>query len=269
MIHPTAVIHPRAQLDPSVEIGPMAVIDEHVIVGPRCRIGPFVYLTGHTTFGADNVIHAGAVLGDAPQDFKYRGEPTRLRFGDRNVIREQATVHRSNKVESETVVGSDNLLMAHCHVGHDVVVGDRVILCNGSAIAGHAVIGDRVFISANALVHQFCRVGTLALMQGGSAISVDLPPFCIARGGNGIAGLNVVGLRRAGFSAADRLELKQVYHALFRARTLFRQALEDASSRFHSPAARTMIDFTASTKRGLCRDLSMRSRAANDTDEMG
>ncbi len=268
MIHPTAVIHPRAQLDPSVEIGPMAVIDEHVIVGPRCRVGPFVYLTGHTTFGADNVIHAGAVLGDAPQDFKYRGEPTRLRFGDRNIIREQATVHRSNNMEGETVVGSDNLLMAHCHVGHDVVVGDRVILCNGSAIAGHAVIGDRVFISANGLVHQFCRVGMLALMQGGAAISIDLPPFCVASGGNAIRGLNTVGLRRAGFTAADRLELKAVYHALFRSRAKFRQVLEDAANRFHSAAARTMIDFAASSKRGLCRDLSMRDRAANDTDDL-
>lgn len=269
MIHPTAVVHPRAQLDPSVEVGPMAVIDEHVILGPGCRIGPFAYLTGHTTFGADNVIHAGAVLGDAPQDLKYRGEPTRLRFGDRNVIREHATVHRSNNMESETIVGSDNLLMAHCHVGHDVVVGDRVILCNGSAIAGHAVIGDRVFISANGLVHQFCRVGTLALMQGGSAISIDLPPFCIASGGNGIAGLNIIGLRRAGFSPAERLELKQVYHALFRTRTRFQQALEDASNRFHGAAARTMIEFAASTKRGLCRDLSMRDRAAGDAEELG
>ncbi len=247
----------------------MAVIDEHVVLGPRCRLGPFVYLTGHTTFGADNVIHAGAVLGDAPQDLKYRGEPTRLRFGDRNVIREQATVHRSNKMEGETVVGSDNLLMAHCHVGHDVVVGDRTILCNGSAIAGHAVIGDRVFLSANALVHQFCRVGTLALMQGGAAISIDLPPFCVASGGNGITGLNIVGLRRAGFTPAERLELKAVYHALFRSRAKFHQALDEASKRFHSAPSRTLIDFAASTKRGLCRDTSMRDRADRTATEEG
>ena len=247
----------------------MAVIDEHVIVGPRCRVGPFVHLTGHTTIGADNVFHSGAVIGDAPQDLKYHGEPTRLRIGDCNVIREHSTVHRSNKMEEDTVIGSHNLLMAHSHVGHNVTICNHVILANGSAIAGHAVIGDRVFISANALVHQFCRVGTLALMQGGSAISMDLPPFCIARGGNGISGLNVIGLRRAGFSPAERLELKQVYHALFRTRERFRQALADASGRFHGTAARTMIDFAASTKRGLCRDLSRRGRAANVTDDLG
>lgn len=246
----------------------MAVIDEHVVLGSGCRVGPMVHLTGHTTIGANNVFHTGAVIGDAPQDLKYHGEPTRLRIGDNNVIREHATVHRSNKLEEDTVIGSNNLLMAHCHVGHNVTICNHVILANGSAIAGHALIGDRVFISANGLVHQFCRVGTFALMQGGSAISKDLPPFCIARGDNGIAGLNIVGLRRAGFSPADRLELKKVYHALFRSRGLFRAALEDASKRFQSPAARTLIDFAASTKRGLCRDTSMRGVSKTSSDDL-
>ena len=269
MIHPTAVIHPRAQLDPTVTVGPYTVIDEHVIIGAGNVVGPHVYLTGHTTLGIGNHIHAGSVLGNTPQDFKYKGEPTRLRLGDHNTIREHVTLNCSNKVEEDTVIGSHCLITHHVHVGHNTVVGDHVLLGGGTQLAGHVTVGDRAFLSGNCLVHQFCRVGTLALMQGGSAISIDLPPFCIASGGNGIAGLNVIGLRRAGFSPAERLELKQVYHALFRTRTRFQQALEDASNRFHGAAARTMIEFAASTKRGLCRDLSMRERAAGDAEELG
>lgn len=256
MIHPTAVIHPKAQLDPSVSVGSYAVIDEGVSVGANCVIGPHVHLTGHTTIGAHNQFHTGSVIGDAPQDLKYKGEPTRLRIGDRNVFREHVTVNRSNKLEEDTIVGSNNFLMANSHVGHNCIVGDYVILANGALLGGHVTVQDRAFISGNCLVHQFVRVGRLALMQGGSAVSKDLPPFCVARGGNGICGLNVVGLRRAGFTSEQRLELKKLYHALFRSGQKLAVTLASARREFTGEPALLLLDFVAASKRGLCVDTS-------------
>ena len=257
MIHPTAIIHPGAKLDPTVQVGPYAIIDEGVELGPHCILGPQVYLTGRTTAGAHNRFYAGCVIGEAPQDLKYAGEPTGLRIGDRNVFREHVTVHRSNKVAEETVIGSGNFLMAHCHVAHNCRLGDAVILANGVLLGGHVTIGDRAFISGNCIVHQFVRIGTLALMQGGAAISQDLPPYTVAAHGNGICGLNSVGLRRAGLTAAERLELKQLYRLLFREGLNLRAALASAQTKFTSAPAKVMMDFVATSKRGVCQDVSM------------
>lgn len=254
MIHPTAIVHPGAQLDSSVEVGPCAVIDGHVSIGPDCRIGPHVYLTGHTTIGTGNRFYAGCVIGEAPQDVKYKDEPTRLEIGDHNLFREGFTAHRSAKAEEATVIGSHNFLMVNSHVAHNVRLGNHVILVNGALLAGHVEVGDRAFISGNCLVHQFTRVGTLALMQGGAAISKDLPPFAIARGDNRLAGLNIIGLRRAGFTPAERLELKKLYNLLFRRRGKFAAALAAAQRNFTSATARTLLDFAASSRRGLCMD---------------
>ncbi len=188
MIHPTAIIHLQAQVDPTVSVGPYALIDEHVIVGPNCSVGPHAHLTGHTTIGANNSFYTGCVIGGAPPDLKYKEEPTRLRIGDHNVFREHVTVHRSNQEAEETVIGSRNFLMAHCHVGHNAQVADQVIIVNGAMLGGHAVVHDRAFISGNCLVHQFARVGALALMQGGSAATQDLPPYTLMRGVNVMCG---------------------------------------------------------------------------------
>ena len=231
MIHPTAIIHPKAKLDATVRVGPYAVIDEGVELGADCVVGPHVYLTGQTKIGAKNIFHAGCVIGDAPQDLKYKNEPTRLRIGDGNVFREHVTIHRSTKMDAETVVGSNNFLMASSHVGHNCAVGDHVIIANGAMLGGHAIVQDRAFISGSCLVHQFCRVGTLAIMQGGSAISKDLPPFCVSMGVNQMCGLNVVGLRRATISAKDRMELKQLYRSLFRGNKTLSEALDEARKR--------------------------------------
>jgi UDP-N-acetylglucosamine acyltransferase len=266
MIHPTAVVHPGANLDASCEVDPYAVIDEHVIVGAGCRIGPHVYLTGWTTVGTENRIHAGCVIGDAPQDLKYRGDHTRVRIGDGNVFREHVTVHRSNSVNEDTVIGSANLFMAHSHVGHNCHIGDGVILANGALLGGHVSIADRAFVSGNCLVHQFVRVGTLALMQGGSAISKDLPPFTIARGHNGICGLNTVGLRRAGLTPAQRLELRQLYQTLFRRSLSLRQGLEQARVAFHGEHACALLNFVAASKRGVCADVG-RAPSSGESDD--
>lgn len=254
MIHPTAIIHPKAQIDPTVRVGPYAVIEQGVTLGPHCVVGPYVNLTGIVLAGAGNRFHAGCVIGDTPQDLKYKDAPTRLRIGDNNVFREHVTVHCSNKLEEDTVIGSNNFLMGHSHVGHNSLVGNNVIVANGALLAGHTVVQDRVFISGNCLVHQFVRIGTLALMQGGSAISKDLPPYTIARGDNGICGLNTLGLRRAGFTSEQRLDLKKLYRVLFRSERNLRSALDTAQEQFRSEAAQTMLKFLAETKRGVCVD---------------
>jgi len=255
VIHPTAIVHPKARLASAVRVGPYTVIDEGVELGPDCVIGSHVYLTGQTTIGARNRFHAGCVIGDAPQDLKYDGAPTRLRIGDDNVFREHVTVHRSNTVGEETVIGSHNFFLAHSHVAHNCRVASHVILANGALLGGHVLVQDRAFLSGNCLVHQFCRVGTLAIMQGGSAISQDLPPYTVALRENEICGLNLVGLRRAGFTAEQRLELKRLYHALFRSGQNLREAVAVARRDFSSPAAVVLLDFLAAVKRGVCADV--------------
>jgi UDP-N-acetylglucosamine acyltransferase len=264
MIHPTAIIHPQAKLDSTVQVGPYAVIDEGVALGANCVIGPHVYLTGLATVGAGNKFHAGCVIGDAPQDLKYKNEPTRLRIGESNVFREHVTVHRSTKPDAETVIGSRNYFMQHSHVAHNCVIGDDVILAGGALLAGHVVVQDRAFISGNCLVHQFTRVGALAMMQGGAAISQDLPPFCVALRENEMCGLNVVGLRRANFSAEQRMELKRLYRLLFRNGKNLRAALAEARKDFTSAPAKILLDFLAEAKRGVCSDLG---HAASPNDD--
>jgi len=254
VIHASAIVHPNAKLHPTVRVGPYAVIDEGVELGPECDLGPYVYLTGLTRIGAHNRFFAGCVIGEAPQDLKYDGQPTRLRIGEGNIFREHATVHRSSPPEEETVIGSGNFFMAHCHVAHNCHLGDGIIVANGALLGGHVTVQNRAFISGNCLLHQFVRVGTLALMQGGSAISLDLPPYTVARGGNGICGLNTVGLRRAGFSAAERQELKQLYHELFCAGVNLQAAVGRARAKFGGAAAREMLEFISTSKRGVCSD---------------
>jgi UDP-N-acetylglucosamine acyltransferase len=263
MIHPTAVVHAGARLGQGVEVGPFVVIDENVIVGDGCRLGPGVYLTGHTMIGRENQIHAGTVLGDAPQDLKYRNEPTRLIIGDRNVFREHVTVHRSAKLEEATEIGSHCLLMAGSHVGHNCQLGDHVILANGALLGGHVRVGDRVFISGNCLVHQFVTIGMLAMMQGGAGISQDLPPYCVAAGVNELCGLNTVGLRRAGISSEQRLQLRRVYQALFRRPGRLRDAVAGLDAGSLGEPARRLLEFVSASKRGVC---SARHRTSGSTD---
>ncbi|MBX3744614.1 MAG: acyl-ACP--UDP-N-acetylglucosamine O-acyltransferase [Verrucomicrobiae bacterium] len=249
--HPTAVIDSRARIDPTAEVGPHTVIDGHVELGPGCRVGPLVHLTGWTRIGAGNSFGAGCVIGGPPQDLRYGGEPTRLEIGEGNTFREHVTVHCANRADEPTRIGSGGFFMAHCHVGHNAQIGDRVIIANGAQLGGHVVIEDMAFISANCLIHQFVRVGTLALMQGDSGISKDLAPFCIARDHNRVCGLNVIGLRRAGLPAAVRLELRRIYHALFRTGLGFRAALAAAEPLAESEWGLRLVTFAKGSRRGL------------------
>jgi UDP-N-acetylglucosamine acyltransferase len=266
MIHPTAIVHPQAKLHATVRVGPYAVIDGEVELGADCVVGPHAYLTGRTTIGQGNQFHAGCVIGEAPQDLKYQNEPTNLQIGDHNVFREHFTVHRSTKPSEATIIGSNNFLMANAHIAHNCVVGNQVIMANGALLGGHAVVEDRAFISGNCLVHQFTRVGMLAMMRGGAAISKDLPPYCVALRENEICGLNSVGLRRAGFSAEQRLELKRLYHFLFRGGNHFRAAVAEAQEKFTSAGAKAVLEFVAAAKRGVCAD---NGGARGSQDESG
>ena len=261
VIHPTAIIHPGAKLDSTVQVEPYAIIDSDVEIGPDCIIGPHVCITGATKIGAANRFHAGSVIGDAPQDLRYAGERTGLRIGDHNVFREHFTVHRSNKSGEDTVIGSHNYFMANSHVAHNCVIGDHVIVANGALLAGHATVQDRAFISGNCLVHQFTRVGTLAMMQGGSAISKDLPPFTVALRQNEMCGLNTVGLRRAGFTAEERLELRHLYHLLFRQGGRLQAAVQESLRNHNSPPAKTLLGFVADARRGVCSDVRGKNAA--------
>ena len=266
MIHPLAIVHPGAAIHPSVEVGPFCVIDEHVTLGEGCRLDAGARLTGHTHIGRGNRFHSGCVIGDSPQDLKYKDEPTRLRIGDNNVFREHFTVHRANKIGEDTVIGSNNFFMAGAHVGHNSIIGNHVIIANGALLAGHVVVEDKVFISGNCLVHQFVKIGTLALMQGFAGIGQDLPPYTIATGVNQLCGLNVIGLRRAGFSAAERLELKRLYRVLFLEGRNLRDAIRQARDQFSSLPARVFLDFISDGRRGVCRHI--RSASSPDREEV-
>ena len=252
-IHPTATIDPRAEVDPTARIGPYAVIDGEARIGPGCVIGPHVHVTGRARIGPGNRFHAGCVIGDAPQDLKYHGEPTELIIGRDNIFREHVTVHRSNNPEEPTRIGDGNFFMAHSHVGHNCRVDNGAVLANGALLGGHVTVEDRAFISGNCLVHQFVRVGQLAIMQGGSAVSLDLPPFTVARGDNSISGLNTIGLRRAGVAPEKRLELRELYHILFLRGLPLSEALAQAKAKPLSRWGKALVEFLENSRRGFCR----------------
>lgn len=264
-IHPTALIDPRAAIHPDADIGPYVVIDGPVRVGPRTRVSAHATLMGWTEIGADNTIHSGAVIGDTPQDLAFTGEETYLRIGDRNVFREHVQIHRGTTPGSATVIGSDNFFMATSHVGHNCSVGNRVIITNGAMLGGYVEVQDQAIISGNCAVHQFVRVGRLAILRGLSKASRDVPPFCVMDGTHTVRAINRVGLRRAGFGAAQIRALQNAFMLLFgRARNL-RIALSELESEPVCPDVRYLIDFIRASKRGVCFGPRQRSgRMVND-----
>ena len=206
------------------------MVDGPVVVGAGTRVLAHAVLTGHTTIGRDNVIHMGAVVGHEPQDLSYKGAPTGLRIGDRNIIREHVEIHRATTLEHPTTLGDDNFLFGHAHVGHDCQLGNRIIMANGAMLGGHVTVDDQAFISGNCVVHQFVRVGRLALLRGLSRTSRDVPPFCIMDGTHTVRGINRVGLRRAGFSAEQIRALQRAFATLFRSRRNLRLALAEVEA---------------------------------------
>ena len=252
-VHPTALIDPRAAIDPSADIGPYVVIDGPVRIGPRTRVMAHAFLTGDTEIGADNVIHPGAVLGHEPQDLGYKGAPTGLRIGDRNLLREHCEVHRGTAPGSYTEIGSDNFLMSHAHVAHNCRLGNRVIIATGAALGGHVVLEDQAFVSGNCVVHQHVRVGRLAIMQGLSRTSRDVPPFSIMDATHTVRGLNRVGLRRAGFDRARRQALATAFRILFRVQTNLAAAMAEVEAEGHSADVDYLLAFIRASQRGVAQ----------------
>jgi UDP-N-acetylglucosamine acyltransferase len=251
-IHPTAIVDPRARIDPAADIGPFVVIDGPVEVGAGTRVLAHAHLGGATTIGCDNVIHVGAVIGHDPQLLGFSGGETALRVGDRNVFREQCEVHRGSKADGATVIGDDNLFMSHSHLGHDCRIGSRVIVTTGAMLGGHVEVDDQVFISGNCVVHQFVRIGRLALLRGLSRTSRDVPPFCVMDGTHTVRGLNRVGLRRAGFEAERIRDLQGAFARLFRRRRNLQAALAEVEAEAMSAEVRQLVDFIRASRRGVC-----------------
>jgi len=255
-VHPTAIVHPRAQLADGVAVGPYTVIAQHVVVGPRTQIGAHCVLEGRTTIGAECQIFTGAVIGSIPQDLKYRGEESVLSIGDRNKIREYVTINPGTEGGGgKTVIGSDCLLMAYAHVAHDCRLGDQVVMANSAALAGHITIEDRVTVGGLVGIHQFVRVGTLAFIGGCSRVVQDVPPYATCVGYPAkVFGLNGEGLRRAGVSNEAKQRLHHAFKVLFHSKLSMRHALDQVSEGAdHCPELQHLLAFIRQSKRGVCR----------------
>ena len=252
-IHPTAVIDPKAEIDGAVDIGPYVVIDGPVKINRGTRVMAHAYLTGSTEVGADNEIHPGAVLGGAPQDKAYAGAESYLKIGDRNIFREHVQVHRGTVAGSATIIGDDNFLMANSHVGHNCKLGHQIVIANGALLGGYVEVGNSVFISGNCVVHQFVRIGDYALMRGLSGTSRDVPPFAIVDWQHTVRGVNVVGLKRAGFDDQRIRAIREAFRTLFRKGCNLSLAMKEIEERGRAgDDVSALLEFIKSSKRGVC-----------------
>ncbi|MBP1582502.1 MAG: acyl-ACP--UDP-N-acetylglucosamine O-acyltransferase [Victivallales bacterium] len=248
-----AAIAPGAQLGTNVEIGPFAVVDENVQIGDGCRIGPHVHLTGWTTIGANTSIHAGAVIGDEPQDLHYNGEKSFTVIGDNCTIREYVTIHRGTEEGSATRVGNNVLLMALCHLGHNCQIEDDVVIANSTLLAGRVEVGRHAFISGACAIHQFVHIGRLAMVGGGNAFGQDVPPFCMLQLGC-IHGPNMIGLRRAGWDEQLRDDVREAIKIYFFGGLNTPNALAEIRAKVTMhPEIEEFISFIEKTKRGVMR----------------
>ena len=254
-VHDTAIVDPAAELARGVEVGPYAIIGPGVSIGANSRVGPRVFIEKDTTLGTDCRIANGAVLGTDPQDLKYEGEETFLGIGDRTVIREFATVNRGTAASGRTLVGSDCLLMAYCHIAHDCELGNHVIVSNATNMAGHVVIEDWAIVSGLVAIHQFVRIGAHSFVGGGSRISQDVPPYCNVAGNPSakLYGLNAVGLERRGISTDVRRRLKRTYRILFQSEWNLSQAIArvEAEADLMCPDVGYFLDFIRNSERGV------------------
>lgn len=254
-IHATAIIDPTAEVDKSAEIGPYVIIEAESKIGAGTRIMAHAVIGKYTEIGQENEIHYGAVIGHDPQHLKFEKEwKTFLKIGDRNIIREQVSIHRGSVEAAATEVGDDNFLMGFSHIGHDCKIGNRIVLGNFTGISGHVEIHDGAVISGLSGVHQNVRVGTLSIVGGMSRVGKDVPPYMTAVH-TSVTGLNVVGLRRAGFSREQRHSIKEAFKILYRSGLNVSQAIEQLETMQDIPEVKIMIDFIKASKRGICRPM--------------
>lgn len=254
-IHPTAIVHPKAELGKDVEIGPYSIVETDVTIDDGCLIQSHVVIDSGTRLGKEVKIAHGAVVGTAPQDLKYRGEKTFLEIGDRTTIREFATLNRGTDHSFKTVVGKDSLLMAYVHVAHDCVIGDHVVLSNAINMAGHVTIEDYVGIGGMTAIHQFVKIGRHCFVGGGVRVTKDVPPYVLATGEPlQYAGINKTGLERRGFTPDVLAEIKRAYKAIFRSPMTKAEALKDIKENMTmSPVIESIIRFAENTDRGMIK----------------
>ena len=254
-IHPTAIGHPGAHLGRGVEIGPFCMIGENVRIGDGTRLLCNVVVNGHTAIGIDCEIHPFAVIGNSSQDKKYRGETSYVRIGNRNVIREFVTIQRGTGDQSDTVIGDDNYLLAYVHVAHNCRIGNRVVMSNVSQIAGHVTIGDYANLGGMVGVHQFVRIGRMAMVGGKSRIVKDIPPFLLCEGNpTTIRGINKEGLKRNHVSEESIAELKEAYRLLYRTNNTLAGALDMLRHKVRTPEAKDFLAFFEETsERGILK----------------
>jgi len=256
MIDQRAVISAGARVAADAEVGPYAVIGADVTIGPRTWIGPHALIVGHTTVGEDNKIFQFASIGEAPQDKKYLGEPTRLVIGDRNVIREYCTISRGTILDQGiTRIGSDNLFMAYTHVAHDCVIGDNVIMVNLAMIAGHVQLGDWAILSGYVAVHQHCKIGAHAFIANNAGVTRDVPPYVMAVGNPAVPhSINSEGLKRRGFTTDQIRNLRNAYRILYRSDLPLAAAVEQLGTLVATqPELQPLLEFIGTSERSLIR----------------
>ena len=252
-IHPTAVVSKEAEFAPGVEIGPYSVIEGQVIIGPDCKIGSHVIIRGPVIMGKNNRIYSFAVIGEDPQHLQ-KPRKGGVVIGENNVFRESVTVHASTE-EENTVIGNGNYFMVGCHIAHDCKIGNCNIMANWAGLAGHVEVGDYNFISGHSGIHQFARVGSYCMVGGGAMVPKDVAPFTIVTGDRArFRGLNVEGLRRAGFSPEDIKVARDIVRIFFREKRMVREALEEIKRRFGGhPLAELFVGFVKTSKRGVVK----------------
>src|SRR5438067_13771038 len=266
-IHPTAIIDPGAQIGEGTIVGPYCVIGADVVTGPNCWLQHHVTLCGPMKAGANNNFYAYCSIGQQTQDLKYRGEPTYLEIGDENTFREFVTVNRSTTSEGKTRIGNSGNFLAYSHIGHDCTVGNHVVFSNNGTLAGHVQVGDHAVMGGLTAVHQFCRIGRLALTGGCSKIVQDVPPFMIADGNPAIVrGINQVGLERHDFPAETIRSIREAYRILYRSKLNLQQATEKISATLNTSAElHQLLEFISSSQRGIIRK-PLRQHTAKDTE---
>jgi UDP-N-acetylglucosamine acyltransferase len=253
-IHPTAIVDPGAKIGAGVEIGPFSIIGSQVTIGERTIVQSHVVIEEEVEIGTNNFIGHGAVIGASPQDVSFLPErKTKVEIGKDNVIREYCTIHRGTDEGSATKIGDKNFLMAGAHIGHNCEIGNNVIIANNCLLAGFVQVDDGAFLGGGSTFHQFMHIGRLVMVQGSSAFGKDLPPFVIAAERNYVFGLNMVGLRRAGFTLKQRDEIKAAFKLIYLSGLNISQALEKAATMKFGAPAREFLDFVSNAKkRGIC-----------------
>jgi UDP-N-acetylglucosamine acyltransferase len=252
-IHPTAIVHPGAELAEDVSIGPYAIIEDGVLIGSGCKIGPFAFLATGARLGSRVQLFNGAVVATVPQDLKFRGEPSIVEIGDNTILREYVTIHRGTEVTGRTVVGANCFLMAYSHVAHDCVVGPKVIMANSVNLAGHVHIEENATIGGIVPVHQFVRIGRHSFIGGGFRVTKDVPPYILAAGEPiKFTGLNFVGLKRRGFSVEALTALKQAYTLIYNNDLNVSQGIARIRDEMQvTPEIQNVIDFIEHSERGI------------------